>query len=104
MSMINKVAIVLDDDADIRRMVRKILETAGMKVFEAEKVSEALALAKQKAPHFFIIDLNIPDENGFQFLEKRRLDPDLRTTPVFVLSQLKDRPSVYQAMSLGATD
>lgn len=105
MSVAKKVALVLDDDPDMRAMVRKVLETAGMVVVLASAIEEAITLAKKKMPHVVVLDLNLlGDESGFMFLERRRQEKLLSVVPVIVLTSRRDRESIYRAMALGASD
>lgn len=104
MSLQGKDVLILDDDPDFRRLFEKLLATVGMNVISAKSVSEALELAKKRAPHLILTDLNMPGESGFELLERRRATPALATIPAIVVSGLKDRASVHRALALGATD
>lgn len=100
-----KEVLILDDDPDLRNMLRKILEGAGMVVIEASKVAHAIKAMKERMPHLVILDLMLLDnETGVQFLEDRRKDAALAAVPVVVLSASKDKGMIYRALSLGAKD
>jgi CheY-like chemotaxis protein len=104
-TMVRKEVLILDDDADIRILVRKILEGAGLVVREAGTVAQALGMVRERAPHLILLDLALAgNDSGFQFLEAKRADPTLSQSPVVVLTASKDRNSVYRAISLGAND
>lgn len=103
-SLSGKEILVIDDAPEMRLIVRKVLEGDGAKVIEAESVAVGLNLAKTSIPHLIISDLIMPDETGFDLLEKCRRSEVLRAVPVLVLSGKKDAPSIYRAISLGASD
>jgi CheY-like chemotaxis protein len=96
--------LIIDDDADIRQYVRKVLEVAGYLVEESGDVARGLDFARIQVPHLIILDLNMPGQNGFDFLEQRRKFPELNRIPVLVLSGRRDRESVYKSISLGAVN
>ncbi|MGE0614944.1 MAG: PleD family two-component system response regulator [Bacteriovoracia bacterium] len=99
-----KTILVIDDSADSRLMIRKVLEAAGLSVHEADNLSSGFAATQAAAPHLIVLDLILAQETGFEFLERRAKDSRLSTVPVLVVSGLKDQPSVYKAIVLGAND
>ncbi len=103
-SLSGKDILLLDDAEDIRLLAGKILSGDGANVIPAVDVDQAMGLAKEKIPHIFIIDLEMPVKTGFDFLEAKRFDTHLKDIPVIVLSGLKDKISVQKAISLGAAD
>ena len=104
-TMVRKEVLILDDDPDLRVMVRKILEAAGLVVREASNVAQALAMVRERAPHLILLDLELQgDETGFQFLEARRTDLSLAQSPIIVITATRDRKAVYRSISLGAND
>lgn len=96
--------LIFDDEPAIRKLVRRILEGGGFQVLEADSVKKAFEIAAERGPHAVIADLNMPDVDGFVFLERRNEFPTLKRVPVIVLSALGDKKSIYRAMSLGAID
>ncbi len=104
MGIAGKEVLIIDDDADSRKLLRNVLETAGMSVEEAADVEQGLKSAEARVPHLILCDLRMPGLSGFDFLEKKRWITSLVKTPVLVISAANDRESVYKAMSLGASD
>jgi CheY-like chemotaxis protein len=94
--------LIIDDDADIRAYVRKVLEVAGYSVEESGDAIRGLDFARTQVPHLIILDLNMPGASGFDFLEQRRTYTELKDIPVIVLSGRRDREAVYRSISLGA--
>lgn len=87
--------VVIDDDEVDREVVRRALRKIGSDtpMIEAENGIEALQLLRGTAdnaplakPYVIILDLNMPQMNGFEFLDELRSDSSLRYTPIFILS------------------
>ena len=72
-----------------------ILETDGQK---------ALEILTQNKPDLVLLDLMMPDFNGFDFLEKAKQDPQTREIPIVALTALQDVESEKRATELGAVD
>jgi CheY-like chemotaxis protein len=103
-SMKGKDILIIDDDADVRVLAKKILEGDGARVSEADGCEVGLALARKKSPQLIILDLMMPGKTGFDFLTARKDDPGLKAIPVIILSGKKDKASISQAIALGASD
>lgn len=79
--------LAVDDDADTLRLVRKVLEASGKyQVTLAQTGAEALLALRAQRPDIVILDLYLPDLNGFNLLETLRADPALRDLPVVILT------------------
>jgi threonine synthase len=78
------VAIV-DDTADARRLVRRILQSQGdFKIFEASNGKEGLELISREHPDLVILDLMMPEMDGFAVLDALKSNPDTAQIPVIV--------------------
>ncbi len=79
-----RVAIV-DDSPDARRLIRRILQSQGhYTIFEASDGLEALQLITREKPDLVILDLMMPEMDGFAVLEKMKANPETATIPVIV--------------------
>ncbi len=96
--------LIVDDDEDIRLLLRKILEGGGFVVHEADAVPQAMGLASSKFPHLIITDLMMDPVSGFDFLKLVSKNPRLAKIPLIVLSALQDKDSVFHALAVGASD
>lgn len=100
----NLQVLVVDDDDDIRKLVSRIFENIGMRCHQASNVADGLRIAESVHPHVVILDLNMPVQDGYVFLETRQLNPALKNTPVIVLSAIRQKEAVIKAIGLGAAD
>ncbi len=101
MTVIAPVAIVIEDEKQIRRLVRDALEDEGWQVFEAETVRQGLVEAGARQPDVVILDLGLPDRDGIDFIRDLRGWSDL---PVIVLSARSQEADKITALDAGADD
>jgi PAS domain S-box-containing protein len=80
------LALVVDDDADLRVRLRTLLERGGLAVAEAANGQEALAAVDERVPGLILLDLTMPVMDGFAFLKALRARPHGRNVPVVVLT------------------
>ena len=84
--------LVVDDEPDIRETVRTILESEGYRVRIASNGREALDLMRQGSPPgLVLLDLMMPEMDGYEVLEAMRNDRALASIPVTVVSAVCDR-------------
>ncbi|MGH7367991.1 MAG: GAF domain-containing protein [Candidatus Rokuibacteriota bacterium] len=84
--------LVVDDEADVRALLRDMLEMAGFRVLEAGRVLEGVELARQRRPDVITMDLMLPDLDGFEAIRLLREHPETKDTPVVVLSAIEVEP------------
>jgi len=93
--------LVIDDDADIRLLLRELLERAGYLVEEAEDGKVGLRQLFANAPSLVILDVTMPDMDGYQTLERIR---DLSEVPVLMLTARSQELEKVRGLSAGADD
>ena len=71
------LVLLVEDDADLRELLRYQLELGGCEVIEATNAEEALALARVRRPRVALIDLGLPTLGGLSLAQRLRADPDL---------------------------
>jgi CheY-like chemotaxis protein len=80
----NKRVLLADDDESVRKMVGRVLETAGYHVLRASTGNEAVAKFRAGQPHLVLLDLKMPDQEGWEAFEQlSRHDP---LVPVIVIT------------------
>lgn len=100
----DNVVLVVDDEADIREMIRLALTRQGYRVLEAEDGQQAFTLAVDEQPDLILIDWMMPVANGIELL--RRLQRDERTVhiPTIMLSAKGEVDNKTQGLDSGADD
>jgi len=87
----SKKILVIDDEADIRTYLSRLLERSGYETVLAEDGHLALQAAREHRPDLVILDLMMPRQSGTDFYRKLAADQDLAATPVIVVSGLAGR-------------
>ncbi len=95
------VVLVIDDEVQIRRLLRVTLEAAGYRVFEAATGQEGLVEAAQRRPDAIVLDLGLPDMDGAAVLKRLR---EWSQAPVLVLSVREGEDDKVAALDNGADD
>jgi len=78
--------LVVDDDPELRGLIRRVLEREGHTVIEAENGMIGLARARERQPGLVLLDLIMPEMDGFDFLEEFRREEAWRAVPVVVVT------------------
>ncbi len=81
--------LVVDDEPDIRMLLRDQLELEGFRVLEAGRALEAVELARARLPDLITMDLMLPDLDGFEAIRLLRENERTRETPVIILSAIE---------------
>jgi signal transduction histidine kinase/DNA-binding response OmpR family regulator len=96
--------LVVDDDAGIRMICREVLERAGYVVREALDGKNALVEAKRFRPDLMLLDIMMPELDGYQTAKRFRADRDGALTPVIFVSARSQTADKVRAFKLGAED
>lgn len=96
--------LVVDDNAMNRDMLSRRLKRQGYTVEVAENGREALAMIKTHAFDLVLLDIMMPEMNGFEVLEHVKADSSLAYLPVIMVSAVDDIESVVRCVELGAED
>jgi Response regulator containing CheY-like receiver, AAA-type ATPase, and DNA-binding domains len=82
----NHTALVVDDDPEARDMMRRLLENHGWSVEAAADGRLAIEKLKERVPAVILLDLMMPEMDGFQFVEELRKHTEWRDVPVVVIT------------------
>ena len=93
--------LVVDDEPPILRFLRTSLGAVGYRVITAEDASAALAVVQGEKPDVVVLDLGLPDRNGFEVITDIR---EHSQVPIIVLSARADERAKVEALDLGADD
>ena len=96
--------LLAEDDQFLRRMYATKFEQSGIPVLLAEDGKQALALARKHKPALAMVDILMPKADGFEVLSEMKKDPQLRSIPVVLLTNLSEVEDVSRAKKLGASE
>jgi len=96
--------LVIDDNRVNRLLLARNLELMGHRATMAENGRVALEVARREAFDLVLLDIEMPEMDGFQVLEQMRNDLQLRDVPVIVTSSLEGLDNVVRCIELGAED
>ncbi|MGH7584718.1 MAG: ATPase, T2SS/T4P/T4SS family [Gemmatimonadales bacterium] len=96
--------LLVDDEDNLRKVMRDLLERDGFDVAEARDGVEALAQADRNAPDVIVLDLNLPGLSGYDVLQRLRAHPATARIPVVVLTAKGDEDNEVRVFELGADD
>ena len=95
--------LVIDDDPDLQKLIRTYLSFEGFIMRAALKRDDiAIGLRKQPPPDLILLDVQLPDANGFDILAKMRQHPVLKNMPVIMLTAEATREAVLRGLQGGA--
>jgi DNA-binding response OmpR family regulator len=103
MSRFQPVALLVEDDELVSRSIRSLLERNQIEVYTAADGQEALDLVDRARFDIVLLDLMLPDVNGFQFLRALR-HTDQQDVPVVVVTSRTDPVNHFWARRLGAME
>jgi DNA-binding response OmpR family regulator len=96
--------LVVDDDREIVEMTRLILESGGYDVIPALSGEEALRSASNQKPDLILLDINMPEMNGYEVCERLKSSQEVSGIPVIFLSVLGETEDKMKAFRCGAAD
>ena len=98
---ISENILVIDDEVQIRRLLKISLENSGYKIFEAENAKTGLQEIINSRPSLILLDLGLPDEDGLSLLKKIREFSDVS---IIILSVRDSEKDIITALDSGADD
>jgi class 3 adenylate cyclase len=96
--------LVVDDNRVNRLLLGRALEQLGHTVAFAENGREALEALRQRRVDLVLLDIEMPEMNGYEVLEALAADPRLRDVPVVMMSSVEEVDSVARCIEMGAED
>jgi len=96
--------LVVDDDRQIVRLLRAYLEQDGFQVFRAYDGEQALHILRREKPDLMILDLMLPEKDGWELTRLIRSDSSLKHTPLIMLTARSEEADRVIGLELGADD
>lgn len=102
--VMNNKILVVDDDRAINELIKVNLELVGYSVIQAYDGIEGFAVAKQELPSLIILDVMMPDVDGYTVAQRVRLNPELKNTPILMLTALSQLNDKVRGFDIGVDD
>lgn len=96
--------LVVDDDAAINELIKINLELQGYEVIQALNGTEGFALAKQEEPELIILDVMMPEVDGYTVAQRIRQCPEISDTPIIMLTALSELKNKVTGFDIGVDD
>jgi two-component system cell cycle response regulator DivK len=102
--MDEKIILHIEDNHHNRRLVRKILESRGYTIVEAEDGISGLEMARQMKPPLILLDIGLPGMDGLEVVGHLKADAELRQIPVIALTASAMRGDREHFLAAGCDD
>lgn len=102
--MQGKKILICDDDVNMTKMTQFLLKKDGYEVTAVADGTNLVDIAKAEAPSIILLDLAMPNKDGYQILQELKADAETAAIPVIVMSGYEKPEYVDGAIQLGAKD
>jgi two-component system alkaline phosphatase synthesis response regulator PhoP len=102
--MVKHRILIVDDDKEVVRLMRSYLEQSGYEVLVAYNGETALHILRRDRPDLLLLDLMLPDRDGWDITRTVRNDPTLRHTPIIMLTARVEDTDKIVGLEIGADD
>jgi len=89
-----RTILVVDDEPDAVDFVTEVLEGEGYKVISAPDGSKGLAAMRKEKPDLVVLDVQMPEMDGFEVFQEMKKDENLKSVPVIMLTGIKDKVGI----------
>ena len=96
--------LFIDEDRSLQQALKSVFIERGHDFYSALSSRAGLELIQKEAPHIILLDFLLPGEDGFDFLQKLKTDPETKDIPVIALTNLGGEDDRKRALSLGVVD
>lgn len=98
-----KKILCIDDSSTIRMLVKKTLDPLGYEIGEADDGTSGVEASLKGGVELFIVDVNMPQMNGFECVEKIKTNPSYAKTPIIFLTTESSAEKKEQGKKLGVS-
>ncbi len=102
--MAKKRILAIEDDADVAELLVMYFDSQGYEVFHADTGGQGVALARAKLPNLILLDIMLPDMQGFEVCEALRAATLTKNIPIIFLTQRNARSDKISGLQIGADD
>jgi two-component system cell cycle response regulator DivK len=100
----SKRILVVEDQDDNMQILRDLLESVGYEIVEARDGAEGVKVAKAERPDLILMDIQLPVLDGYEATRQIKADPELRTTPIIVITSYALSGDEDKAREAGCDD
>ena len=100
----HRSVLVVEDDREINELVGAYAQLAGFEYRPALDGTSALREARERVPSAVVLDLMLPDIDGFEVCQRLKKEPDTKPVPVIMLTALSDEASRRRGVECGAIE
>ena len=100
----NKRLFIIDDEPDMVKIATDLLETEGYVVGSSVLPSEGIRKVLQSPPDLLLLDVRLPEKDGFQVCKELKTDPKTKHVPIIMISVRADESDVVVGLEMGAED
>lgn len=93
--------LIADDDKNIIRSLSYLLTKEGYRAISSENGVDTLSIARKEKPDLIILDIMIPDKDGYQIYQEMKADPRLNSIPVIFISARAEDKHIKNWRELG---
>ncbi|MBI4041812.1 MAG: response regulator [Deltaproteobacteria bacterium] len=99
-----KTILLIDDEADLREAIKMKLEAEGYQIEQAANGVEALEHIKRNNPDLIVLDVMMPELNGYQVCKRLKEDEKLKHIPIILLTGRAHSSDQFWGLGMGAND
>jgi|SRR5262245_34495174 len=99
----SKCILVVEDQADNRRILRDMLGNAGYEVVEVESGEDALTAVEAQRPDLILMDIQLPVMDGYEATRRIRSNPELKSIPIIAVTSYALSGDEAKALAAGCT-
>ena len=96
--------LIVDDVPTNVMLVQAILKKEGYTLLTCDSGTKALRIANEKHPNLILLDIMMPEMDGYEVLQHLKSNPETTDIPVIIMSALSDMQSIVKGYQLGATE
>lgn len=100
----NPLILIADDDKNIRNVIKLFLQNDKYAFIEAQSGQETIEIAKRYKPHVILLDIVMPDGDGFEVCKTLKNDEETKSARIIMLTVKQDEQAISDSIKLGADD
>ena len=102
--MANEIILIIEDDSDIRELIRYNMEREGYKVYDFDAIDEASNWLSKKLPNLILLDIMLPGKDGLTFCRELKKDERFSNIPVILITARNEDADIVAGLEVGADD